>query len=495
MLRSAPEAIDLSVLKLIAEDPAIVVKRGAPARRLWAACGLPDFRKVGPMHHARMVRRLFSYIGEGGHVPHEWFAAEVARLDNMSGDIEVLADRLAGIRSWAYRAPRRLAEGAGEMGRAHARGRGAPERRASRTADPALRRPPDGGAGARHRRARRGRIAGHRRRRRRGQRRARTDRPSRRLRVPGRSVGAPRRQAPAARRRRAPPRRGAGPPRRGADRSGRRELRAHRRGNGGLAVAWEGHVLARLAPGARCSSRRSARRERSTGCRRQTRAAFRERLERWVETQVDRDLRPLKQLAAAATDPARSPGVRALAAMLADAGGVLPRKAALSAIAHLEQADRQALHRLQGSLGPLDVFVPPLLKPAAQHWRAALLAVRRDSRCPRARAGAATLAPKPIRAAPRSLTAARPRMAPHHLADRLASHAHKVRSAGGADPVDAGARDVGRPRRRSIGAADGRRRLNPRGDAWRWRGRRAPRPDRRPAGSHAFAELAKLKKK
>ena len=58
------------------------------------------------MHHARMVRRLFSYIGEGGHIPHEWFAAEVARLDNVSGDIEALADRLAGIRSWAYIAHR-----------------------------------------------------------------------------------------------------------------------------------------------------------------------------------------------------------------------------------------------------------------------------------------------------------------------------------------------------------------------------------------------------
>ena len=30
----------------------------------------------------------------------------VARLDNVSGDIEVLADRLAGIRSWAYIAQR-----------------------------------------------------------------------------------------------------------------------------------------------------------------------------------------------------------------------------------------------------------------------------------------------------------------------------------------------------------------------------------------------------
>src|SRR4051812_21324595 len=51
LLRAAPEAIDLSVLKLISEDPAIASKRGAQTRRLWAVCGLPDFRKVGPMHH------------------------------------------------------------------------------------------------------------------------------------------------------------------------------------------------------------------------------------------------------------------------------------------------------------------------------------------------------------------------------------------------------------------------------------------------------------
>jgi ATP-dependent RNA helicase SUPV3L1/SUV3 len=33
------------------------------------------------------------------------------------------------------------------------------------------------------------------------------------------------------------------------------------------------------------------------------------------------------------------------------------------------------------------------------------------------------------------------------------------------------------------------------GDAWRWRGRRGAREDRRAPASHAFAELAKLKKK
>src|SRR6185503_5616616 len=113
-----------------------------------------------------------------------------------------------------------------------------------------------------------------------------------------------------------------------------------------------------------------------------SRAALRSRLERWLDAQVDRHVHALKNLAAAATDPASSPGVRALAAMLADAGGVLPRKSVLSAIAHLEQPDRQALHRLRVRLGPLDVFVDPLLKPVPQFWRAALAAVRTGQKMP-----------------------------------------------------------------------------------------------------------------
>src|SRR6478672_3759089 len=40
LLKPAPLAIDLAVLKLVAEDPAIASKRAAQARRLWAVCGL-----------------------------------------------------------------------------------------------------------------------------------------------------------------------------------------------------------------------------------------------------------------------------------------------------------------------------------------------------------------------------------------------------------------------------------------------------------------------
>jgi len=176
---------------------------------------------------------------------------------------------------------------------------------------------------------------------------------------------------------------------------------------------------------------------------------------------------------------------------------VLPRKSAMSAIAHLEQPDRQALHRLRVRLGPLDVFLPLLLKPAAQHWRAALLAVRQGQPMPALpAAGAATLTgeadSRGAMLAYRRLGQAWLRI---DLADRLASHARKVRSAGGANPVD-------QELATSIGLGEDAlaRLMNEigfarAGDAWRWRGRRTAPADRRSAPSHAFAELAKLKKK
>jgi len=498
ILRPAPEAIDLAVLKIVAEDPALAARKAAQARRLWAVCGLPDFRKVGPMHHARMVRRLFSYIGEGGHVPHEWFAAEVARLDNVNGDIEALADRLAGIRSWAYIAhradwlqdPAKWAERTREVearlsDALHERltqrfvdrrtavlvrdigARGADALPMTVAADGEVSVGPEPI----------GHLSGF---------EFRVD--------PSASLADKRLLLAAAERRLGEE----------LDRRAKALVEANDQAfqlivedSGTLAVAWESHVLARLAAGRSLlepALRTSRTLDRLSA---PVRAALRERLERWLDSQINRHLRPLERLARTATDPASSAGVRALAAMLTEAGGVLPRKTALSAIAHLEQADRQALHKLAVRLGPLDIFLPLLLKPAAQYWRAALIAVRRGERMPRLpSAGAATLGAD---ADPRGASLAYRRLGRTwlriDLADRLASHARKVRSAGGPDPVDGELAT-------SVGLDDEAlaRLMNEigftrAGDAWRWRGRRGPRPDKRASPSHAFAELEKLRRR
>ena len=498
LLRPAPEAIDLAVLKHIAEDPAIAARRGLVARRLWAVCGLPDFRKVGPMHHARMVRRLFSYIGEGGHIPHEWFAAEVSRLDNVSGDIEALADRLAGVRSWAYIAHRAdwLAEPAKWAERTrevesrlsdalHERltqrfvdrrtavlvrdigARGADALPVTVAADGEVSVGPEPI----------GHLTGF---------EFRVD-PSARL--------ADKRLLLAAAERRLGEE---------LDRRAKSLLTAPDHAfeliaeeGVGLAVGWDGHILARLAPGRSLlepALRTSRPLDRLSA---QVRADLRARLERWLEAQIEQHLRPLKQLVSAASDPASAASVRALAAMLTDAGGTLPRKAMLGPIAHLEQADRQALHRSRVRLGSLDVYLPLLLKPGAQRWRAALLAVRAGQPMPvLPPPGAAVLDSD---ADHRGAALAYRRLGRQwlriDLADRLASHAHKIRSAGGDTPVD-------RELATSVGLAeDGIDRLMVEvgfakaGDSWKWRGRRHHQPERAAHRTpNAFAELAKLKR-
>ena len=497
LLRPAPEAIDLSVLKLIAEDPAIAAKKGGSARRLWNVCGLPDFRKVGPMHHARMVRRLFSYIGEGGHIPHEWFAAEVARLDNVTGDIEALADRLAGIRSWAYIAHR--ADWLAEPAKWAERTREVEARLSDALHERLTQRFVDRRTavlvrdiGARGTSALPVTVAAD------GEVSVGPE-PIGHLsgfdfRVDPNARLADKRLLLAAAERRLGEE---------LDRRAKSLIEApdetfqlHVEDNGSLAVAWHGNVLARLAPGRSLlePALRTSRALDQLSAHR--RAELRARLEAWLEVQIERNVRSLKKLATAATDRSSSPGVRALSAMLADAGGVLPRRSLVGAIAALEQQDRQALHKLGVRLGPLDVFLHALLKPAAQQWRAALLAVRTNAPMPKLpQAGSATL---PGEADARGAGLAYRRLGSQwlriDLADRLASYAHKVRSAGGQEPVD---QDLAT----SVGLdAAGIAKLMEEvgftraGEAWRWRGRRPPRGERRETQSHAFAELAKLKR-
>jgi ATP-dependent RNA helicase SUPV3L1/SUV3 len=498
LLRPAPLAIDLAVLKLLAEDPAIAATKGGRARKLWAVCGLPDFRKVGPMHHARMVRRLFSYIGEGGHIPHEWFAAEVARLDNVAGDIEALADRLAGIRSWAYIAQRAdwLADPAKWAERTmavearlsdalHERltqrfvdrrtavlvrdigARGADALPVTVAADGEVSVGPEPI----------GHLAGF---------EFRVD-PTARL--------ADKRLLLAAAERRL----GEELDRRAAKlcEAPDMEFRLVEEA-GGLAIGWDGHILARLAPGrsllepavrtARALDRLSADR----------RAKLRGRLEKWVEGQVCRHLPSLKALANAAADRSASPGIRALSAMLVDAGGHLPRRSIAAQLAQLDKADRHALHRLRVRLGALDVYVQSLLKPAAQQWRAALLAIRSGQPMPRLpQPSAATLDGT---AEPRGAALAFRRIGNDwlriDLADRLASHAHQVRQHGGEDPVDralATSLGLDEPTIKHLMAEIG---FVPAGEAWSWRGHRRPRSRRAQPRQreNAFAVLAGLKR-
>lgn len=101
-LRTAPEAIDLAVLKRLASEPIGQTVKGAGAvRRFWEACCLPDFRQLGVDPHARFVARLWQDLSQG-YLGADFVAARIAELDRATGDIDTLQGRIAAIRSWAY---------------------------------------------------------------------------------------------------------------------------------------------------------------------------------------------------------------------------------------------------------------------------------------------------------------------------------------------------------------------------------------------------------
>lgn len=99
----APEAIDLAVLKRLADDADIASSLRSPAqlRRFWQVCSLPDFRQHGAETHSRFVARLWQELRHGplasDHAPRA-----IAQLDLVLGDIDALQGRIAAIRSWSY---------------------------------------------------------------------------------------------------------------------------------------------------------------------------------------------------------------------------------------------------------------------------------------------------------------------------------------------------------------------------------------------------------
>ena len=501
-LRPAPEAIDLAVLRLLSGDTEVIARTGDPThvRRLWTACGLPDFRKTGPEHHARLVARIFGHLTEGsGHVPKDWFAAEVARLDNVQGDIDTLADRLAGIRTWAYVAHRAdwLAEPAEMAERAMA-----VEEKLSESLHLAL-----------------------------------TQRfVDRRTSVLMRDLG----------------RKGAGefpvlideqgevsvgsyaigrlqgfafevdPAARHADRkmllatAERRLAGEYEKRAGALvadsddhfalrtdpgapvAILWRGHEVARLGPGKNLLSPRVHLDRRIDRVSEKSREAVIARLKEWLRGGAEAALGPLRAAGHAAQDPQAPAAVRALLAMLVDEGGIVPRGAVAAALAALDKDQRRGVTGLGIRIGALDIFMPAVLKPEAMRWRAALRAAAAGEDMPALPLQSAVVLPRPDDPAPLvrlGFRAAGPQLIRVDMAERMAANAHGAREGG--EPVNqALVTSLGlQPETvaklmREIGFRPGEGEA-----AWIWHGRERQRRSRptRPASPH-FAALAGLKR-
>ncbi|NMO16908.1 helicase [Pyxidicoccus fallax] len=98
-------ADDFDALKELSQVPAIrdAVTDKAMVELLWQVCQIPDFRKGLFGQHVALLRETFLQLSEGdGKLEQSWLSKQVSPLDDVSGDIHTLMDRLAAIRIWTY---------------------------------------------------------------------------------------------------------------------------------------------------------------------------------------------------------------------------------------------------------------------------------------------------------------------------------------------------------------------------------------------------------
>ncbi|MBN8808069.1 MAG: helicase [Sphingomonas sp.] len=418
-LRAAPLAVDLGVLKRLAEEDWVRDRVRSPGMvaRLWAACGVPDFRKLGADPHTRLVARVFRHLSEGdGHIPGPWFASEVARLDDVTGDVETIAGRIAAIRTWAYIAHRSdwLADPAHWAARA-----GAVEERLSDALHAALTQRfvdkrttvlmrqigKDAGAlpvvigeqgevlvedhpigtlagftftVAADARAgdRRLLLAA-------AEKRLGTELARRAGELAGTRDGDLTLAEPDARAdapSNAPPRRRPGPRiddgnegHRASAKPSQLDPGIRRGGVEGPGIVWRDYPVATLAPGPTLAQPRVVLDRATAALDPAVRKPVQARLEAWLATQLARHLSVLTKLDACLRDAAAGGPLRAVAGALLQAGGLLPRRAMGAQVEALDSPARKRLAAMGVTIGTLDVFAPALLKPAPAALRRQLM--------------------------------------------------------------------------------------------------------------------------
>ena len=378
ILRPAPEATDFAVLRILADDPLIRdrARGAAQVARFWAACSLPDFRKVGPEHHARTVQRIFRHLSEGtGRIPHAWLADEIARLDRVDGDIDTLGGRIAAARTWAYVAHRAdwiddpahwaARTEALEHKLSDALHQRLTERFVDRRTtvlmraignDPALIDVTIGDDGC---------VLVE------GEAIGRLDGFTFSV-APGTRTGE-RKQLIAAAERHLPRERARRAAQLVAAPSAAFALDQH-----GV-IHWQGHAIAALERGTSLIAPRLKLDRSLDDLTPADRDAMLARTAQWLDHSLKRYLAPLMAMHATATDAGVPARVRALLAPLALAGGAIERDEIAAQITALQADDRAILKRAGLTIGALDIFDARLLKPEAIRLAAILTAIH--ARC------------------------------------------------------------------------------------------------------------------
>jgi ATP-dependent RNA helicase SUPV3L1/SUV3 len=383
-LRAAPEAIDLAVLKRLADMAEVRSLLSGPASvaRLWEVASLPDFRQMGEEHHSRFIASLWQHMGKGEVLPRSYVAGEISKLDNVQGDIDTISGRIAAARTWSYIAHR--ADWVADPTAMTERTRALEEKLSDALHNALRQRFVDRRASLLMRKGAKddallpimvddddqifvdgehiGELDGF----------AFKVDPAAKVGERKLLLAAAERHLSAYLKNKA----------KAVAMAEEQEFALGRDANGRPALLWNGAVLGHLAKGRSLLQPLFKPVRAVAGLEGDDLRAIVEKAEGWVQLQLAKHMGGLVALNQLAADAATDGIVRALAARLADAGGIAGRQFLNDTLMALPKEARGAARKAGIVFGALDVYHHAVLKPAAARWRAALFAAMADTPMP-----------------------------------------------------------------------------------------------------------------
>jgi ATP-dependent RNA helicase SUPV3L1/SUV3 len=99
----ANESVDEIVLRFLLKKNIENNTYSKNLKLLWECCQIPDFEKKAYGHHINIVDTVFKFLClKKKQIPNEYMKSQLSGLDKQHGNIDVLANRLSNVRTWAY---------------------------------------------------------------------------------------------------------------------------------------------------------------------------------------------------------------------------------------------------------------------------------------------------------------------------------------------------------------------------------------------------------
>ncbi len=104
-LRLMSTASDQMALMMLIQKPPVqrYLNQKEAVELLWEICKIPDYRQLWFELHVQFLENIFlQLMGSRGQIDPDFISQRLSAIDDTRGDIQVLMDRIADIRTWTY---------------------------------------------------------------------------------------------------------------------------------------------------------------------------------------------------------------------------------------------------------------------------------------------------------------------------------------------------------------------------------------------------------